>query len=156
MQWFRRALRIQHPRLPLAVEAQRVVDRAIEEAHMFDQAYVGSEHLLLSLLQEEFTPVAQVLLELNLDYEHVHDLIELLLAAGSAAPCHADAAGFTQRANQVLHAASDEARRLNHPAVGAAHLLLGMTRVRHGMAAGVLAHFGLVPAEIRAHVLRRL
>lgn len=45
---------------------------------------------------------------------------------------------FTQRAQKVIYLAQEEARRLNHNAVGTEHLLLGLVREGEGVAAKAL------------------
>ena len=56
---------------------------------------------------------------------------------------------FTDRARQVLVLAQDEARDLHHNFIGTEHILLGLMAERDGVAARVLASFGLSLAEIQ-------
>ena len=53
-------------KLPLTARAKKVIEHAIEEAHILKHEFVGTEHLLLGLLREEDTVAAQVLLNLGL------------------------------------------------------------------------------------------
>lgn len=55
---------------------------------------------------------------------------------------------FTKQAQQVLKAAQDEAVRLNHNYIGTEHLLLGLAREDHGIAARVLREVGATPADM--------
>lgn len=50
---------------------------------------------------------------------------------------------FTERAHRVLRLAQEEARHLNHPAVGTEHLLLGLLRDGDSVAARALASLGV-------------
>jgi ATP-dependent Clp protease ATP-binding subunit ClpC len=59
---------------------------------------------------------------------------------------------FTDRARHVLVLAKDEARRLDHDFIGTEHILLGLMAERDGVAARVLASFGLTLAEIQGTV----
>ena len=57
---------------------------------------------------------------------------------------------YTDRARRILELAESAARRLGHPAVHTGHVLLGCIEEEHGLAAFVLAKFGLVNAAIVA------
>lgn len=50
---------------------------------------------------------------------------------------------FTERAQKVVYLAQIEAKRLNHPAVGTEHLLLGLLKEGDGVAAKVLQQLGV-------------
>ena len=50
--------------------------------------------------------------------------------------------------------AQDEARDLRHPHIGTEHLLLGLLREEEGLAARVLASFGVTAEDVRAEVGR--
>lgn len=59
---------------------------------------------------------------------------------------------FTERAQKVLMLAQEEARRLNHPAVGTEHLLLGLLREGEGIAAKALQSMGVDFNKVRAEI----
>src|ERR1700738_1887913 len=63
---------------------------------------------------------------------------------------------FTPRAHQVLALALKEAKRFNHNYVGTEHLLLGLIKLREGVAVNVLQKMGLdlesVRVEVEKHV----
>ena len=63
---------------------------------------------------------------------------------------------FTERARQVVVLAQDEARApaLRHNYIGTEHILLGLLREEEGLAARVLASFGVTAEEVRAQVVR--
>jgi ATP-dependent Clp protease ATP-binding subunit ClpC len=61
---------------------------------------------------------------------------------------------FTERARQVIVLAQAEARALKHNYIGTEHLLLGLLREEEGLAARVLASFGVTLEEVRADVAR--
>ncbi len=61
---------------------------------------------------------------------------------------------FTQRArNAVLHA-QEEARQLNHPAIGTEHILLGLLREGEGVGARALLNMGIDLNNVRQEVTR--
>jgi ATP-dependent Clp protease ATP-binding subunit ClpC len=55
---------------------------------------------------------------------------------------------FTKQARLVLQVAQEEAIRLNHNYIGTEHLLLGLAKEEHGIAAGVLREVGATPADV--------
>src|SRR6202011_2373999 len=63
---------------------------------------------------------------------------------------------FTPRAQQVLALARKEAERFKHNYVGTEHLLLGLIKLRQGVAVNVLQKMGLdlerVRMEVEEHV----
>ena len=61
---------------------------------------------------------------------------------------------FTERARQVIVLAQDEARALRHNYIGTEHLLLGLLREEHGVAARVLESLDLTIEEVRAQMGR--
>jgi ATP-dependent Clp protease ATP-binding subunit ClpC len=61
---------------------------------------------------------------------------------------------FTERARQVIVLAQAEARALKHNYIGTEHLLLGLLREEEGLAARVLASFGITLDDVRAEVTR--
>lgn len=61
---------------------------------------------------------------------------------------------FTQRArNAVIHA-QEEARQLNHPAIGTEHILLGLLREGEGVGARALLNMGLDLEKVRQEITR--
>lgn len=61
-------------------------------------------------------------------------------------------ARFTERAQRVLRLAEEEARSLNHPAVGTEHLLLGLLREGDSVAARALKNLGVDLRAVREEV----
>jgi len=59
---------------------------------------------------------------------------------------------FTERARKVLSLAQEEAQRLQHEYIGTEDLLLGLVREGEGVAAKVLANFGVELNKVRSAV----
>jgi len=59
---------------------------------------------------------------------------------------------FTEKAQQVLVLAQEEARRLNHNFIGTEHLLLGLVREGSGIAARALQNMGVDLNKVRQEV----
>jgi ATP-dependent Clp protease ATP-binding subunit ClpC len=59
---------------------------------------------------------------------------------------------FTERARRVIILAQEEAKRLNHSAVGTEHILLGIIREGEGVASKVLESLTISPDRVRAEI----
>lgn len=68
--------------------AKRVIEGALEEAQMLDNDYIGTEHILLSLLDENDGAAVEVLDRLSVDIEGLKD--EILALIGEAGQARAD------------------------------------------------------------------
>ena len=68
--------------------AKRVIEGALEEAQMLDNDYIGTEHILLSLLEENDGAAVEVLDRLRVDIEGLKD--EILALIGKAGQARAD------------------------------------------------------------------
>jgi ATP-dependent Clp protease ATP-binding subunit ClpC len=61
---------------------------------------------------------------------------------------------FTEGARQVVVLAQEEARTIGRDYIGTEHLLLGLLREQHGVAARALASLGVRLEDARAEVVR--
>jgi ATP-dependent Clp protease ATP-binding subunit ClpA len=137
---------------PFTARARKVLSFAQEEANRLTHNYIGTEHLLLGLLDVPDGVAMQVLDTMGVEPGKVRSAIdfiinhpERILAGGEI--------GLTPRAKKVLELAVDEARRMNLPYVGTEHILLGLVREGEGIAAGVLASVGVNFEKARRHTI---
>ena len=133
--------------------ARRVLSLAHQEAERARQSNIGTEHLLLGLMDEEGGVAGRVLRELGMTSDRVREIIERVAATESRFnPDKIELAPDTQ---QVLEYAVDEARRLGHHYIGTEHILLGLVRVE-GTAMEVLRRLGVSADQIRRQTRRVL
>jgi ATP-dependent Clp protease ATP-binding subunit ClpA len=132
------------------VRANRVMDLAREEARGFNHDYIGTEHILLALVREQDGVAAKALAQLNVDEAQTRELLESIIGRGTT-PVGGEPV-LTPRAKRALDLALDEARELRHHYIGTEHLLLGLIREEHGVAAGVLASCGVTLAQAREQI----
>jgi excisionase family DNA binding protein len=134
--------------------ARHVLTLAQEEAQHLQHTYIGTEHLLLGLLREREDVASQVLSQLGIDVERVRAAVISITGRGEQA-VHGEV-GMTPRAKLVFELALEEARGLGHDYIGTEHILLGLIREGHGIAAGVLEHCGIQLSHVRTETLRVL
>lgn len=135
---------------------RRVLQIAREEAARLNHEYVGTEHLVLGLIQDRGGVAGAVLANLGADVDAIRQTIEALVKKGEAAPRPGAKLPYTSRAKNILELAMAEARELNHDYVGTEHLLLGALREEKGIGAQALTATGVTLARARAEVLRLL
>src|SRR6202158_2090128 len=123
---------------------------ADREARPLNHNYLGTEHLLLGLLDVEDGVAAKVLANLGAHTEKVREAVVNLIGRGTN-PVPGEI-GLTPRAKRSLELARDEARQLSHHYVGTEHILLGLVREGEGIAAGILAQFEVDLEKSRAEV----
>jgi ATP-dependent Clp protease ATP-binding subunit ClpC len=134
--------------------ARRVVVLAQEEARMLNHNYIGTEHLLLGLIQEGEGVAAKALESMNISLEAVRNQVEEIIGRGSSAPTgHIP---FTPRAKKVLELSLREALQLGHNYIGTEHILLGLIREGEGVAAQVLTKLGADLDRVRNQVVQLL
>ncbi|MDT8340263.1 MAG: ATP-dependent Clp protease ATP-binding subunit [Longimicrobiales bacterium] len=134
---------------------RKVLSMAREEATRLQHDYVGTEHILLGLIREGDGVAAQVLLNLSVDLDQVHERVEDSVRKGKATIALGELP-YTSRAKKVLEYAMAEARDFNHSYVGTEHLLLGLLREEKGIAAQVLNSLGVTLEDARAETLKVL
>ncbi len=89
-------------------------------------SYVGSEHLLLGLACQEYSPAGRILAEQGMDGQSLRLAIAQLVGTGT--PSHATQQGLTPRCCKAIQVAAAESRRQGQSAVSAEHLLLALLR----------------------------
>src|SRR5574338_1681093 len=134
--------------------ARRVLSLAHQEAERARQSNIGTEHLLLGLMDEEGGVAGRVLRELGMTPERVREIIERV--ASSESRFNPDKIELAPDTQQVLEYAVDEARRMGHHYIGTEHLLLGLVRHGEGIAMDVLRKLGVTAEQIRRQTRRVL
>jgi len=131
--------------------ARKVILSARENALEYRSNYLGSEHLLLSLLEEEDIPVL-VLSRFGLTVDKVKRTLTSQMVHGG----HTGEVLFAPDAKRVLEFAVEEARILHHQFVGPEHLLIGIVREKTGLGGRILRGFGIDEYSIRKEILQIL
>ncbi len=129
--------------------ARRVIVLAQEEARGLNHNYIGTEHLLLGLL-EPGGIAAQALTRFGMTPAGTRDEVTARVSRGTGpSPGRIP---FTPRAKKVLELSLREALKLSHNYIGTEHILLGLIREGEGVAAQILSEHGDL-AAIRQAVI---
>ncbi len=129
-------------------KARKVLVLAQDEARGLHQPYVGTEHILLGLIQEKEGLAAQALERLNIKYDAVVQAIRQVVTIDE----NADVSGhlsFTPRVKRVLENSLREAMQMGQSYISTEHLLLGIVREGEGTALDVLGRLGVKGDDIR-------
>jgi ATP-dependent Clp protease ATP-binding subunit ClpA len=192
-------------------EGRTVVVLAQEEARRLRHGYIGTEHLLLGLLDEGSGVAYTVLTGAGLDRQRIRADVERIVGTGRwpiaggidqlgeddaealqaigidlptvrakleeifgpgalDPPCPPRRRGllrrraeevrgrvpFTPRSKKVLELSLREAVRLRHNYLGPEHILLGLLREGHGLAARIITEAGVSLDDLRVRTLAAL
>jgi len=133
--------------------ARRVLSLAHLEAERMQQSAIGSEHILLALIQEESGVAGRVLRELGVELDRAREMVLRVSGVGSSHPDRIDLSGDAQK---ILDLAIEEAQQLNSNYISTEHLLLALVQSELGFAKDVISKLGITPAQIRRQVKRVL
>jgi ATP-dependent Clp protease ATP-binding subunit ClpA len=104
------------------------------------------------LIKEGSGVASNILHHLGIGLEKCRLEVESIVQRGSHRSLN-KSPNHTPRTKQVLEFAIEEARGLGHNYVGTEHLLLGLLRVKEGIAAQVLKNLGVMLETVREEVL---
>ena len=135
--------------------AQQVLALARKEADRFHHNYVGTEHLLLGLINLGQGVAVNVLQKMGLDLDTVRGAVEQQVGSGPETKSTGNVP-YTPRVKKVLSLAGKEAKSLNHSYVGTEHILLGLLREGEGVAARVLKSLEVDVERCRMEILSEL
>ncbi len=135
--------------------ARQVLLHARENASRLGHEYIGAEHLLLGLTDDNDGVAAAVLTNRKVNIPELRRSLEEARPRGTAHAIAPDLP-YTSRARKVLEVAMEEARELGHSYVGTEHLLLALLRTPSNLGGEALADAGVTFDAARAEVLRLL
>lgn len=132
--------------------SRKVMQLANQEAQRFNHEYIGTEHILLGLVKEGSGIAAELLNRLQVDLRKIRLEIEKIVQSGSDMVTMGKLP-ITPRAKKVYEYAIEESKNLDHNYVGTEHILLGLIREEHGVAAQVLLNLGVNLKNTREKIL---
>jgi ATP-dependent Clp protease ATP-binding subunit ClpC len=131
--------------------ARQVIVRSQEEARGLHHNYIGTEHLLLGLLDVRDGVAAQALDRFGLTPEGAREEVTSIIGIGKKQM--SGHIPFTPRAKKTLELALREALELHHNYIGTEHLLLGVIREGEGVGAQILKRHAADLAAVRMAVI---
>lgn len=134
--------------------ANKAMNYAIEDAQSLGHTYIGTEHILLGLLQEN-SGVAYVALENSgVIFEDVESIIKEKIGAGSVTRLTTN--DLTPRSKRVIQMAMMIASNLHHNYVGTEHLLIALIEDNDSYAVRIINEIGVKPTEVVDNVKSQL
>jgi hypothetical protein len=135
--------------------ARETLELSAKEALGFHHDFIGTEHVLLGLLELKTGVAPGVLRKLGVSPEIVRSEVEKIVGLG---PAERTMRGlpYTPRVKKALKIAGSEARSLNKNHIDAEHVFLGLLLEGGGVAALVLKTLGVDIESARAAVLVEL
>lgn len=134
--------------------AQNVLEIAKEIAIELGHNYIGTEHILYGLTEEENGVASKVLENQNINSENVLDEIENLIGRDEERTI--TSLGFTPRTKRVLENAFLEARKLDSDYIGTEHILIGIMREADSIAVRILLDLGINPQKLYNEIVKVL
>ena len=108
-------------------KAKSALNYAAHIAMDLGHGYVGTEHILLGLLEEEDSVASMVLQSHGVEEDAVLDLVNQLITPSSSVQLQ-EAGGYSPRARRVLDGSLREAARFHSQLVGTEHILIAILR----------------------------
>jgi ATP-dependent Clp protease ATP-binding subunit ClpC len=142
--------------LNLTPRAQQVLAIARQEAERLGQAVIGTEHVLLALMQLPQCIAINILRSMNVDLGKIRAKIEQNASKASHRGEDKASIELSPLVQKVLVGAAKEANMLQHPYIGTEHILLGILREDSGVAAKLLIEAGAKLENCRQAILSAL
>lgn len=123
-------------------QAQEALGLAVGVAESLNHGYVGTEHLLIGLLQEGTGVAAKVLEDNGVEEDRVIELVSQLIAPNPTIQTTNQTA-YTPRARRVLENSYREAVRFKAAQIGTEHILIAILREGDCVASRLLNTIGV-------------
>lgn len=108
-------------------QAKAALKLAESTARSWKHSYIGTEHILVGLLDEQEGTAGKILEEFGVDREKLESLITKLIAPSGVLVAE-KSAGYSPRAQKVREQAVKEAEKQKEDLAGTEHLLLAMLK----------------------------
>jgi ATP-dependent Clp protease ATP-binding subunit ClpC len=132
-------------------EARKVMNVARQEAIARRHDFIGTEHILLGLLQQQTGVLPTVLASFRVDYSLLRKRIEESLPPTGPAEISMQLP-FTPDAKRTLELSMEEANQLKHDYIGPEHLLIALSRINDSGVSRVLGDLKIKTDAIRSAV----
>lgn len=127
-------------------KANAALNAAITAAENLGHTYVGSEHLLMGLLQDTSGVAGAALSARGVTAEKIEELIKKTIGIGS--PTSLTPGDFTPRSKNIVESSIAVARTAGLSYVGTEHLLFALLREENSCAVSFLNQLGVRASEL--------
>ncbi len=127
-------------------KANFVLNKAVEIAEDSGHTYIGSEHILLGILDNTDSVAGKVLTAKGVTYKKIYDFVRETVGAGM--PTELTPADFTPRSKHIIENALMLANSMKQTLAGTEHLLLSLCREGNGYACQLLIKVGVNPQSL--------
>jgi hypothetical protein len=134
-------------------DAQRALAAAGAHAQRLGHPYLGTEHVLLALAEQDDSLAGHVLGDLDVTPRAVEQAIDERTVRGAPSTT---TIGVSPRVKRTLEQARRDGLELGHRCPGAEHLLLVIAGDPDGAAARILEGLGVTPTMLRHALVARL
>ena len=132
-------------------KAQHILTKALEHAQSFGHTYIGSEHLLLGLLEERDSVASRMLNKRGISYIKIkEDISSTTVISEKTSLTLGD---FTPRVRKIIENAYKLSEKNKQIMVGSEHLLYSLLNESDCLAVRVLEENGLYVQEMQSDTL---
>jgi ATP-dependent Clp protease ATP-binding subunit ClpC len=136
-------------------KANQALKYAEDISRELQHSYIGTEHILVGLLQVVDSPASIILNNNKVNIKNVIDLIDTLVSpVGNVAVEDKDI--FTPRVKKVLSTAADYANKTEDTKIGTEHILLALISEKDGVATRLLNTMGINLRNVFVEVLETM
>ncbi|MCK5317073.1 MAG: ATP-dependent Clp protease ATP-binding subunit, partial [Anaerolineales bacterium] len=131
--------------------AQDAAQRAAEIIQRYGHNQIDTEHILLALIEQPQGVISQILERLNIDIDHISELIDQQLRGSPKANIYGGGAGqifITPRVKRVVDMANEEANRLDDEYISTEHLFLAILSERNTAISRLLSDEGITKDRV--------
>ena len=127
-------------------KANEAMNLAIECAAKMGHTYIGTEHILMGLIEEQTGVAAATLSECGVTSEELQSKIEATVGRGS--PTTLTPEDFTPRTKRIMQTAVITSAQVGHNFVGTEHLLVALLSERDSYAVKFIEEMGISVSSV--------
>ncbi len=136
-------------------KAEKALDFAHKSAEKFGHTYIGSEHLLLALISDEYSLSGMVLTRSGISPSKIEELIREFCGTGEKSTL--GASDMTPRAKRIVEAAYNLLKKYESKRIGTEHLLAALLEEKESVAIKMLNYIDadIIGLKDEIHTLLR-
>ncbi len=127
-------------------KANMALNKSLETAEDLGHTYIGSEHLLLGLLDSTDSVAGKLLFTKGITYRKIYDIICETVGAGM--PTELTPSDFTPRSKHIVESALMLSNSMGQSLAGTEHILISICREGNGYACQLLNRSGVSPQSL--------